>query len=316
MNRVKNLIIGIIIGIILSLPFAFMIAGHFQNSQNAGTTESSDIYGDLEKEGKGDRAYYFLGKRLYQEGHKQKGLIYLNKAIALNPNETLYLEERIDINKYLNRKDETIADLERLLELDPGNLNALSNIVALYSDKYNNIKAIETATKGIENLPELKKGQSSDGRERIYFARAGAYFNLHENEKAFQDLDKAIELDSGSVELLGDIATFNERLERTEEAKKVSRIILSKFPHPETTIDYQCYGVAYRILGEYEKSLKMFTKSSELNPHNHTVIYERAMTHLKNNNIEAARRNLIKIVQLDTPDKKEAEEILTELNNY
>jgi tetratricopeptide (TPR) repeat protein len=307
-----GILTGIFIGILISLPIDFMLAGHRRTAEEAG---SFDVYKDLSKKGKIDFLYYAIGKRMYQEGDREKGIEYLNKAVKLNPDETLYLEEHIDIAKFLNFDDELRTDLEKLIESDPDNIQATYDLAFLYSDEGMERKAVEITTRLLDKLPVLSKDQPSDGREKLYFGRGGAYFYLGEYDKSFKDLHQAIELNPSFLPMTGDLMTFNERLGRMKEARTAAMVILSKFPKPESTTDYQHYGAAYRVLGNYQKSIEFFDKSFEVNPNNLIVIYERAMSHIKNNDLESARRDLKKVIELNSPDKAEAEEILKKIGD-
>ncbi|MCD4782299.1 MAG: tetratricopeptide repeat protein [Candidatus Eremiobacteraeota bacterium] len=270
---------------------------------------------EIARSNKLEYVYYSIAKQMAQKKDYKSALKYFKRAIEMNPQCILYLSERAEIYKVQTQPDELQADLEKLMELGDYQIDTVSSLAFIYSDKGMEKKAIEMLTKKTDSLPELKKDQPTDKREELYHSRAGAYYYLKEYDKAFRDLDKAIEINPKAIEIVADRATFNERLGRMDRAKADARLILTKFPPPETSIEYQAYGVAYRILGDYEKSIKHFDKSEEANPRNLVVIYEKAMAHLKFNNREAACKDLKRVIELNGPDKAEAEGLLRKLGD-
>jgi len=268
---------------------------------------------EVARSNKLEYVYYSIAKQMAQKKDYKGALKYFKRAIEMNPQCILYLSERAEIYKVQTLPDELRADLEKLMELGDDQIDTISSLAFIYSDKGMEKKAIEMLTKKINSLPELKKDQPTDKREELYHSRAGAYYYLKEYDKAFRDLDKAIEINPKAIEIVADRATFNEQLGKTKEAEANARMILTKFPPPETSIEHQAYGVAYRILGDYEKSIKHFDKSEEANPRNLVVIYEKAMAHLKFNNREEASKDLKRVIKLNGPDKVDAQNLLKKL---
>jgi len=257
--------------------------------------------------------YYAMAKQMSRRKDYEGALEYINKALEINPDSVLYIAERATIHEFMADEGKMKEDLKKILEAKPGDIEAVRNLAAIYADEGKERKALNLINNAMDRISRSSEKPDPVKIAELYFARSGVYYYLEKYDKAFEDLNKSIELNPDSLEYAAERVTFNERLGKMKKAKEAARYVLNKFPPPETSLDYQNYGVAYRVLGNNEKAIEFFDTSAELNPANHIVIYERALAHLQNNDTESARRDLKEVIRLDAPDKEEALELLNNL---
>ena len=90
----------------------------------------------------------------------------------------------------LNNNNKAIEDYNKVLELDPVNINAINAKGLIYQDEVQLEKAIETYNKGI-NLEKSNPASAS----YCYRNRASIYEKQNLLDKASEDYNKAIVLD-------------------------------------------------------------------------------------------------------------------------
>ncbi|MCD4782301.1 MAG: tetratricopeptide repeat protein [Candidatus Eremiobacteraeota bacterium] len=259
--------------------------------------------------------YYAIAKQLSQKKDYKGALRFINKALEMNPESVLYLGERSQIYGVMADDDKMEENLIKFLEVKPDDIKAIGNLGRLYTDSDRSQEAIKLLTKRINKLPKLKKKQPSDQREGLFLSRAGAYWKMHEYDKAFNDLNKGLEIDPDNIRVLTERASIYESLGKMDKAKIDARHIVENLPPPKTAVEYKGHGVAHRILGNYDKAIRLIEEAMEINPNETRFILERALVYIDKNDKEAARRDLEKLIRENTPDKAEAQELLKKLES-
>lgn len=114
-------------------------------------------------------------------------LIYLNKALQLDPNSSLAYLERGNYYRRIRRRDLAIKDYEKSLEIIPHNSDALYRLIFLYKRNQNYKDALLT----LERLEKFSK--SREDLNRLYSTYYSFYKILDENTMAEYYLNKIAE---------------------------------------------------------------------------------------------------------------------------
>ncbi|HYG01969.1 MAG TPA: tetratricopeptide repeat protein [Chryseosolibacter sp.] len=165
-----------------------------------------------------DRAYGLRAILYIRSGEMQKALEDLNQAIRLKP-QSVYYGNRGYVNNKLKNSEQTLADYEKAIALDPTNLVYYDLAMARFGagKKAEALDALKKHTTyftrdemgyyfaGIvasqlnefnEALSFLNKGIEINGSTyQLYMKRADTYFLMKRFEQAIADYDKVIELE-------------------------------------------------------------------------------------------------------------------------
>jgi len=114
-------------------------------------------------------------------------LIYLNKALQLDPNSSLAYLERGNYYRRIRRRDLAIKDYEKSLEIIPHNSEALYRLILLYKRNHNYKDALLT----LERLEKFSK--SREDLIRLYSCYYSFYKILDQSNMAEYYLNKIAE---------------------------------------------------------------------------------------------------------------------------
>ena len=114
-------------------------------------------------------------------------LIYLNKALQLDPNSSLAYLERGNYYRRIRRRDLAIKDYEKSLEIIPHNSEALYRLILLYKRNHNYKDALLT----LERLEKFSK--SREDLNRLYSCYYSFYKILDQSNMAEYYLNKIAE---------------------------------------------------------------------------------------------------------------------------
>jgi membrane associated rhomboid family serine protease/Tfp pilus assembly protein PilF len=132
-----------------------------------------------------DRAISLLQQKKYGEA-----VDYLDKAIALFPNNAAYFVDRAAAFSYLEKYDGALADCERALQLEPQNKRAIRQLAAAYHSLGNFQTAVEVYTRIL----------ATDTKSVVsYNNRAWSYDALGKYKEAVDDCTKALQLDAAAT---------------------------------------------------------------------------------------------------------------------
>ena len=140
----------------------------------------------IENDSSKDSRYYFdKAYKFSKEGKHKESIVYYNKTIKLNPNNSAAYCNRGSTKGYLGQHFEAIKDYDKAIDLNPNNSYDYNNrgLAKYYLGQY------EEAIKDYDKAIELDPNDSY-----AYYNRGNAKDFLGECEEAIKDYDKAIEL--------------------------------------------------------------------------------------------------------------------------
>lgn len=208
----------------------------------------------LPKKDKEYRAFaYNLRARLYYElGEGDKAIVDFNECVALQPENTDFLEERAQI--YYEREEYELSDKDylKIVALDEGSVMGYMGIGrnAMMQERY------DDALKRFDYVVKMASGYSSG-----YSFRAEAYMKKKEYSKAAEDIVTALEID-------GDNKAFFLLSEMADSAKMVMEAKLrAKSLKDKSTPGWQFYlGVVNEQVKDYPKAIEYYKKALDLSP--------------------------------------------------
>ena len=118
-----------------------------------------------------------------KQGEHEKAIELMSRAIAANPEEYRYYNDRGVAYKRAGKLDQALLDYTRALAIKPGFTNALNNRGVAYSNQGSYRRALQDFTEA------LKHGGLTS---KIYTNRGLAHARLGEHHKAIADFRKAI----------------------------------------------------------------------------------------------------------------------------
>ena len=112
------------------------------------------------------------GKEYFDAKEFAKAHECFNKALEIEPNNTVSLFYRGTLLLFAGEFDKSIADYDKLIALDSGLAPAYYFRGMAYAQKKNYTKAIEDFSSSIKIDPDVAK---------VYYSRAVAYLKLNDN---------------------------------------------------------------------------------------------------------------------------------------
>ncbi|MEI0566033.1 tetratricopeptide repeat protein [Brachyspira pulli] len=205
-----------------------------------------------------DSGYYFnKACNFYYKGKCKEAIVYYNKAIELDPNNSAAYNNRGNAKKDLVQYEEALKDYNKAIELDPNNSAAYYNRGSLKI----NLEEYKEAIKDFNKAIELDHNYLY-----AYNNRGNVKYKLGQYEEAIKDYNRAIELDNNDSIAYYNIGLSKANLGQYEEAiKNYNKAIELE---PNFSMTYNNRGVAKENLKKYEEALKDYEKALELDPNN------------------------------------------------
>ena len=227
-----------------SLPIALMytqLALSLPGDKAMLQTLLGDILGDLKK---------------YEESNKAYALVPAGSS--LKPNAQL--NEAINFQR-LEKTDDAIAMLDKLLESDPKNYDALMTLGNIHriNEKFDD--AIKAYDRALAIVPEATKANW-----RAFYHRGIAYQQLDKWDKAEPDFRKALSLSPDEPLVLNyfGYSMIEKKINLNEALSMVKKAVELK-PNDGMIVD--SLGWAYYQLGDYEKALVEIERAFDIIPY-------------------------------------------------
>ncbi|CAD8187632.1 unnamed protein product [Paramecium octaurelia] len=152
--------------------------------------------------------YHNRGILYYNMEKNQEALLDYNKAIELNPQDSKIYNNRGNLYQDLGRQEDAINDFNQAINLDPNFSDAYNSRAMLYVDLGKNDEALDDFNQAIK-----LKAQSN-----IFKNRGILLFNLNRFVEALQDFKEAISLTQNDSTLYLNAAIILQALKRNQEA--------------------------------------------------------------------------------------------------
>lgn len=178
------------------------------------------------------------------------------KAISLNPNEpSIYYGRAFDYGGF-KQYEKSIADINKVLELDEGNIRASELLATIYQaqEKYDDLIKI------CDRIIKLDPTCAS-----AYDNRSYAYYMVGKYDLAILDSYNAISLDDKDSRIRGNFISFSKK-NFTLGLAKISSLI-KKFPQKDIWVYVR--SQLYRYKKDYKNALADFTRIFEMIPDNY-----------------------------------------------
>lgn len=243
-------------------------------------------------------ALYTIGAALGRRG-EEVGLVYLQLALYLNPNHALALTSLADIYEgmrkpelaiktyervssasplshnariqralnldQIERSDEAVADLERIVESDPTDREA---VMALGNIQRARKKFAECANVYSKAVDGIAKAQKTDWL--VYYFRGICFERSKQWPKAEVDMKTALELSPDQPLVLNYLGySWVDQGINLEEGMRMIRRAVEQRADDGYIVD--SLGWAYFRMGDYENAVKYLEQAVELKPEDPTI---------------------------------------------
>jgi tetratricopeptide (TPR) repeat protein len=150
--------------------------------------------------------------------------------------------------------DAAIEDMNRLLEMAPGNINALN-------DRGNTYLGAGNPKRAIEDYDEVLRRAPSHGI--AYFNRARAYKQMSQYERSLQDFDQAVRLMPEHLSAILSRGDTYRNLGRYGEAMRDFERAIERERNPVFLVSR---GLTWQHLGNYDRAAEDFDEAFRLAP--------------------------------------------------
>ncbi|OHX66029.1 tetratricopeptide repeat protein [Flammeovirga pacifica] len=243
------------------------------------------------------KAYYLLSSLLLlpifsfsQVGYKEYYGISKEKAEylidSLSQYEHTTKEEKIEFGfnksylyKHSKQLDKAINEISELILFYPKDYDLYDLRSNYYQDNGQHNKAVQDLSIALLYAPDT-------AFLNLYVNRASAYSAQQKFQKAYDDLQKAIKIDSTDTGVLNNLGAISDELGRPEEAFIYFNKIIKL--EPDFMPGYLNLGFKYQLIGEHEMAIEMFDKVIESDQYLGLSFNNRSYSKLKLGDIKGA----------------------------
>ncbi len=240
--------------------------------------------------------FYGLGEALAGEGGVGIGLLYLQMALYLEPEQPFALAALANAYESTNRYQEAIDTYGRIPDGTPLQLSI--DIRKAYN--YNSLERVDDAEKVLRTLAE---NNQSDIRP---LDALGNIMRAHKRyQEAVKYYDKAIALVKNPKRAdwtyFYSRGTCHERLKQWNKAEKDLLKALELYPDQPLALNYLGYSWIDQNIN-LKKGLKLIEKAVKLKPEDGYIVDSLGWAHFKLGNYDRAVKNLERAVELRPED--------------
>ena len=203
-------------------------------------------------------AYRDLGELYYFAGQYDKALSTFQKYVDMAEKTP---ETRAKYASFLfltKNYDQTLKEVEQVLQKDPA--NTVMNRLRAYS--YLELGKPEKALEAINTYLTKVDKNKLIASDYEYYGKILSRNN--QNQKAIENLNKAISMDSSKVELYTDLANLYAKEKQFDKAVAVYKQKQDK--HGVSNTDYYHMGNIYMMAEDFKKAEETYAKITESNP--------------------------------------------------
>lgn len=225
-----------------------------------------------------------LGVIYYSNGDLVQSMLFLNRAIAIDPKYAYSYNNRGLVYFKQGKFSQALADYNKAVALDPADAAAYDNRGDVYRNQGKFVQALYDYSKALALDPHLET--ASNGRNIIYndlailnydktiklnpnnaaaYYKRGIYYNNEGKvSQAMLDLNKAVEIDP-RFEAVYNIRSYIY-LNRGELVKALSDCNKAIEINPGDAQAYTNRGLVYAKQGNYKLAVSEYSKAIEINP--------------------------------------------------
>ncbi len=200
-------------------------------------------------------ALHFLGLAASQEGHLERAVDLMSKAIDEDRTIPFFHTNLAEIYRRLGRLDEAIAVCRRALDLYPVNPDALNTLGAAFHARGELDEAERALREALEFKPDLAMAHANLGN--VLIARG-------KGDEAIESYRGALALQPNNVGVLNNLGNALAGMGRGEEAVETFRQALKLAPQ-EPAI-WSNVGTTLMDLGRSQEAVEAFRKAVEIRP--------------------------------------------------
>jgi len=206
-------------------------------------------------------AWAYTGYALLKQEEFRKALSCIEKALEINSDMVLALNQKGEILWFQGKKEEAIKYNEKVLEINPLFPDAIYN-KGVYLYYLNGKKNIEERFKYMDKAMELAPDYAALQWGKGNFL----HYHLHKPEEAIECYDKALELDSYYFQAWYDKGMALYQLD--EQSEEIIRLYDEALEDtPDNYAIWYAEGLFYKnCIKNLIKAIECFNKALEFNP--------------------------------------------------
>lgn len=228
------------------------------------------------------------GAALFSDGNVDSAISFFKKAVKINPRST---EANFNLGLcYLKnyKINKAVTAFENVLKVDPHDFESLNNLGNIYLGREKIKKAISYYQKAVSINPKLYEGFYNLGvccqkqndnvkaieyyltslklfpqNEKVLNNLAVAYKRVGQTDKAIEVFEKALSIDPNltmTLSNMGSILLFKD------PRRALARLLEAVKKSPDDVGVLYNLGIAYQILGDFDKSLEYLKKCAKADP--------------------------------------------------
>lgn len=230
------------------------------------------------------------------KGAYQQALIVINKALASDSSKSAYYLQRAEINYALEKYNKTIEDCYTILRQDPKNPSVylLRGKVCTVTESFGGAILFFGKTIKYTNNKQLLF--------EAYLNRGKAFIIIKRYSEAYSDLQKALEIDGSSLEILLSLSETYMRMGNNIEA--VNTIKKAIALNPDYAPVYKLYGEIAHQNQDFPQAISAYNEYISLNPKNSSVYNLLASLYLETMQLNEAMLTLNTSLTIDPQDSK------------
>jgi tetratricopeptide (TPR) repeat protein len=214
------------------------------------------------------RELYQFGSRKASQGEFTEALMYLEKAIKVNPKFIGAYSLAGDCFRYLGQHQKAIEIYKQAIEIDPNNTDVYCNLGITYRDLGHHDEAIEVFKQTIRINPN---------NTGAYYNLGITYRDLGHHDEAIEAFKQTVRISPNNTDAYCNLGTIYRDLGRRDEAieafKQMIRI------NPNDADAYCNLGTTYRNLSRHDKAIEAFKQMIRINPNDADAYYSLGTTY-------------------------------------
>jgi len=213
----------------------------------------------LAEEPENSKALILKGNAHLLEGDEKQAREAFEKAAKASPSDPAALYQLATLNRLQHRYDDALVQLDQILQLEPGNVQALGAKVSVYMAQKQPHKALSFLDQ------KLREHESNARLAAVLFQMRGTLlFSQKEYKQSEADFKEALELDPELMQPYFSLARLYQVQGETEKAIAQYQALLDK--QPELILAYMALGVLYQSQMKRAEARASFEKALEVNP--------------------------------------------------